>query len=141
MKKIYYLFVFVTLLSFNTKAQNIVDNNTNIIENYFLQQANNTINQNVIQKSIDNSDVVVLQIGNDNQSEISINEESTHYIQQNGNQNNYEYFTYYSSLESNVRTTQNGNNNDILIYGENSISKNMRISQNTSNQTIIITNY
>lgn len=141
MKRSYIILIIVLFLGLNLNAQNIVDNNTSLIENYFFNQEINNLQTREKLVSIKNTDVVVLQIGNENNTHISINDESKQYLHQEGNNNNFEYFTYYSNINSFVQTSQNGTNNDIQIYGDNNISKNIKIRQNTNNQTIIINNY
>ena len=141
MKKASFILVMILMAGFNLSAQNLIDTNTGLIKNYFLNQEINNFQTRENLVSLKNTDVYVFQLGNENNAIISINEESKQYLKQEGNNNNFEYFTYYSNVDSFVQTTQNGSNNDIQIYGENSISKNLKIRQNTNNQTIIINNY
>lgn len=136
------LSVLIVFISINSFAQNLSDENSNLIESYFQLQtitteapAQATLHQNL------GSDVTVVQTGNYNTSYILTNSNSKQTVNQIGNRNNYEYYTYYNSNPSEVNTYQLGNNNDIQIFGQNELSKNINIFQNTNNKTLIIKNY
>jgi len=143
MKKTIYILVF-TILSLSTvKAQNIIDTNTGLIENYFIQQQQFDLTQfsNKAIQTENLSDIIINQLGDSNNAIISVNQENKQLLTQQGNNNNFEYYTYYNNIESTITTTQNGDYNDIQIYGQNNLSKNMIINQQASNQTIIVLNY
>ena len=142
-KYIYILCISVTTI-YSLNAQNIVDENTNIIKNYFaLQQDKLVINnqhKNLVELKTP-TDITVLQEGDYNNVIVNVNQENKQSLIQKGNNNNFEYYTYYNNIESFINVKQSGDNNDIQIFGQNNISKNMKIDQNTSDQTIIIMNY
>jgi hypothetical protein len=143
MKKAHFIFILSIISCLTALSQNIVDSNSDLIENYFRQQ------ENIVSSSINESnsflnkgsDIVILQLGNDNSAFILASGNNNQELKQKGDTNNYEYYSFYNSNETNIKTTQNGSNNDIQIYGQNELSKNLQISQNTNNQTIIIKNY
>jgi len=143
MKKIHFIFIFSIISCFAVLSQNIVDSNSDIIENYFRQQEN--IVSSSINESTDflnkGSDIVILQLGNDNSAFILASGNNNQELKQKGDTNNYEYYSFYNSNDVNIKVSQNGSNNDIQIYGQNELSKNLQINQNTNNQTIIIKNY
>jgi len=143
MKKTIYILVF-TILSLSTvKAQNIIDTNTGLIENYFIQQQQFDLTQfsNKAIQTENLSDIIINQLGDSNNAIISVNQENKQLLTQQGNNNNFEYYTYYNNIESTITTTQHGDYNDIQIYGQNNLSKNMTINQRTNNQSIIVLNY
>ncbi len=144
MKKTNFILPLLFLIGFITSAQNIVDDNTTLIKNYFQQQENNfTPNKSTtseIENTI-NSNISVNQIGNYNHANIITSGEKKQALTQVGNQNNYEYNTYFNDVKSTTKITQTGDNNDIQIYGQNNLTKNMEINQKANNQTIIIKNY
>jgi hypothetical protein len=116
-------------------SQNFIDNNTSLIDNYFQQENNRSSNIGV------GSDVTIFQFGSVNTSLLQINGNQKVSLIQKGENNNYEYYTFYNTLKSDIKINQNGNDNDIQIYGQNELTKNLVINQNTNNQTIIIRNY
>ncbi|MEE9348584.1 MAG: hypothetical protein V3U80_00900 [Flavobacteriaceae bacterium] len=130
--------------TFIVSAQNIVDANTSVIDNYFKRQENIGVKldeKKPIQNNVESS-VVVVQIGDYNTSEITTSSDNKKQVLiQDGNKNNYEYNSYYSTVETDMKISQEGNNNDIQIFGQNNLTKNMKITQKANNQTIIIKNY
>ena len=143
MKKIFYILTFSILFANTLFAQNMVDPNTDIIANYFVQQQHADLARftDDNQQSDNLSNVVINQLGDDNNAYVLTNQENSQNLTQQGDSNNFEYYTYYNSIESVINTTQNGDNNDIQIFGQNNISKNMTINQHANNQTIWVFNY
>ena len=143
MKNIFYILALTIVCSSTLLAQNIVDSNTDLIANYFVQQQHfdltNLTNDNL--QIDESSNVVINQIGNNNNAFVLANQDNTQILTQQGNANNFEYYTYYNNIESVISTTQTGNNNDIQIFGQNAISKNLTINQHAENQTIWVFNY
>ena len=145
MKKKYLIGFVAFFTCIITNAQNIIDDNTTVIEKYFQQEENIASTQisssqeklNTEYKSV----ISVIQEGDENDANIIISGEKKQVLNQIGNKNNYEYYTYENDIKSNTKITQNGDNNDIQIYGQNNLTKNMSIKQNANNQTIIIRNY
>ncbi len=143
MKKIVHIvFVLILFISVNSFSQNLQDQNSNLIESYFQLQTITTEARAEIAPQLNlGSDVTIVQNGNYNNSYIVTNAKSKQSVNQIGDRNNYEYYTYYNSSPSEVNTLQLGNNNDIQIFGQNELTKNISIIQQTNNKTLIIKNY
>lgn len=144
--------VFLTLLLFviiNIGAQEINSEDIYIINQYFqniktdnvkVAETNLLNQQNINNNTIYNSEVDILQTGNYN----SINVKATSKkldISQIGNSNNYEFITYYNANKINFEAQQIGNNNQLQVFGQNSIIDNMKIVQFSNNKTVTITNF
>ena len=136
------LSVLIVFVSINSFSQNLLDQNSNLIESYFQLQSITTEapGETLLQQNF-SSDVTVVQTGNYNNSYILTNTSSKQSVSQIGNRNNYEYYTYYNSNPSEVNTLQLGDNNDIQIFGQNELTKNINIIQQANNKTLIIKNY
>ena len=134
--------VLIVFISINSFGQNLTDQNSNLIESYFQLQTITTEARAEIAPQLNlGSDVTIVQNGNYNNSYIVTNAKSKQSVNQIGDRNNYEYYTYYNSSPSEVNTLQLGNNNDIQIFGQNELTKNISIIQQTNNKTLIIKNY
>ena len=62
-------------------------------------------------------------------------------VQQIGNQNNYQYFSSYNSIQSNITVNQEGLLNSLQIFGENSLMKDVVINQKSDFKSMVIKNY
>ncbi len=137
------------MLSFITKinAQQ-TDENTLIITKYFqnnttaqtLGTINLTNQASANSKAITNSELNILQNGNYNLVNIKTTTNNQN-IAQVGNNNSYEFISYYGRDDLNFGAQQIGNGNFIQILGENSLINNMKIIQKSDYKTITITNY
>ena len=140
----YIVLFFIIFICFDTYSQNLTDENSELITTYFQiktnSPANNSTTSKVYQKTL-GSDVIIEQIGNYNDSYIISNSKNKQVVKQIGDNNNYEYYTYYNSNPTEVNTLQYGDNNDIQIFGQNELAKNISIIQKTNNKTLIIKNY
>jgi hypothetical protein len=129
---------------FDAYSQTLTDKNSELITNYFQIQTNTPVSYStaskVYQKTLE-SDVVIEQTGNYNNSYIISNSNNKQEVKQIGDNNNYEYYTYYNSNPSEVNSLQYGDNNSIQIFGQNELAKNISIIQKTNNKTLIIKNY
>lgn len=138
MKKIaqitFILSLFFTLI---VNSQNIVDNNNENIQNYFYQNQTNTD----LSENNTNQDIIIYQQGENNDIEILSSGEKIQLVRQVGDNNNYQYYTFYNSNKANLNINQFGDENDIQIYGHNSIVEKLKITQTTNNQSILILNY
>lgn len=119
------------------------DDVTLTINNYF---QNITENPNIKNSSFQNSNiqsyVSTVQVGNENSVYInSLQTGDQQVINQTGNQNNYEYYNYYSNENSNLNVNQEGTLNSLQVFGENSMMKNAVINQKSSFKSIVIKNY
>ncbi|HFS67457.1 MAG TPA: hypothetical protein ENK67_04520 [Flavobacteriia bacterium] len=135
MKKTILYFLFLFILTAN--AQNIIDNNTEDIQNYFYQ-GQVEINKTEVNTT---SEVTILQQGENNDIEILSSGKKIQLVKQVGDDNNYQYFTFYDSNKANLNINQFGDDNDIQIYGHNSIVEKLKITQSTNNQSILIFNF
>ncbi|MBJ2172821.1 hypothetical protein JBL43_01140 [Aureibaculum sp. A20] len=138
-----YITLLICLGSFSfCNAQQLQDENSTLINAYFNQNQSETkpIKQNE-KKSTMFSKTTLFQNGDYNYINIKTSVKDNLEVTQNGDQNFYEFMSFYGSKDSNMQIFQTGNNNGIYIYGENSLSKNIIINQKTDNQHIFITNY
>lgn len=143
MKKYIHIILVITIFfCFETYSQSLNDENSNLIDNYFQLKSITTDTPQITQTQQNTgSDVHIIQTGNYNSSYIISNVTNTQVVNQVGDHNNYEYYTYYNSNPSEVNTLQYGDNNDVQIFGQNELAKNINIIQKTNNQTLIIKNY
>ncbi len=142
MKKFLIILAFMTVASYQGFSQNLNDNNSEIILAYFnlstsIENTDNSLSPN----AQSGSEVVLSQTGNYNYAYINSGKNNKQKINQLGNRNNYEYYSYYNSNPTLVNTLQLGENNDIQIFGQNELTKNLNIIQNTNDKMIIIKNY
>jgi hypothetical protein len=151
MKKCNYILIITLGLFFATSyllnAQQLTDENTLIINQYFQlnnQQTAKLNNPNLATSSKFNqfNNLVNLnQVGNDNQITIQQKGNDSQTINQIGNKNNYNFINYFNSTPSNFNIIQQGNSNNLQIFGENSIINNISIIQKSDFNTLIIKNY
>lgn len=145
-KILFILLVLFNLSFFNGYAQQNLDENTYIINQYFqlnketslFGNINTTITNNIKAES---NLLVFNQIGNNNEIDIKQQGADLQKVNQLGNNNYYNFISYYNSLPSNFNIIQQGNANNLQIYGENSIIKNISILQKADLKTLIIKNY
>jgi hypothetical protein len=150
MKNIYYILTIILLSSFTfqLKAQQI-DENTAAINQYFqtinsqvaLTDGIAVINSQSSNKNLpQNSESNIIQTGNYNYINVKTNTNNIN-ASQIGNNNSYEFISYYGRNDLNFDILQVGNNNLIQVFGENNIINNMTIIQKSNFKTITITNY
>lgn len=135
MKKLAFISFVLFLTSISVFSQNIITNNTETIQNYFYQTQSTKVENNL------DSDTNIYQIGENNNIDIDTSEDNIQLVRQVGDANNYQYYTYYNSSKANLVINQFGDENDIQIYGHNSIVEKLKITQTTNNQNILIYNY
>jgi len=133
------ILVYLLLNTGFTFGQNLFDSNSNFINTYFNIQSE--ADQYVSNFYLYQSSVEILQVGNYNQTAVESNSKDVQSIIQNGDANLFERYTYYNSQACELQVIQNGNNNTILIFGQNDLSNQMQIIQNTQHQTLIINNF
>ncbi len=143
MKKLIHIVLFFSLFfCFEMYSQNLIDENSNLIDSYFQLQTTTTNTPQTTQiQPKSGSDVHLIQTGNYNSAYIISNTKNKQVVKQIGDHNNYEYYTYYNSNPTEVNSLQYGDNNDIQIFGQNELAKNISIIQKTNNKTLIIKNY
>jgi len=144
--KILLMFFTLSLTVFSGNAQGITDENTYIINQYFqlnkessLFENNNTPTTN--NKQAQSNFVSLNQVGNNNQIDIKQKGGDSQTVNQLGNKNYYNFINYYNNTPSNFNILQQGNANNLQIYGENSIINNISIVQKSNFKTLIIKNY
>ena len=137
MKKIILTIIIIITFSFIAMSQNIIDNNTEEIQKYFF---NNQIKNEIINSNI-NIESNIYQRGENNSIEIESSGKKIQLVRQVGDDNNYQYYTYYDSSTANLIINQFGDENDIQIFGQNSIVEKLKITQTTNNQSILIINF
>lgn len=134
------------MLSFNSSAQELTNENTYLINQYFqLNKEAAAVTQNHNKSGIDNTvqnNLVSLnQIGNQNEIDIKSNANNSQQVTQKGDQNYYNFINYYNNNPSNFNILQQGRSNSLQIYGQNSIIENISILQKSNAKTLIIKNY
>jgi len=150
MKNSHILLVIISIL-FNLTfikgyTQENSDENTYIINQYFqlnnqssLSDKKNAATTN--KKQAQSNFVTLNQLGNYNQIDIKQNREDSQKVNQIGNKNYYNFISYYNNTPSKFNILQQGNANNLQIYGENAIIKNISIVQKSDFKTLIIKNY
>jgi hypothetical protein len=88
------------------------------------------------------SEVTVIQSGNENNVYIrSLQTGDQQEVLQNGENNNFEFYNYYSQENSSMQVNQNGTSNSLQVFGENSLMKDAVINQKSDFNTIVVRNY
>lgn len=152
MKKFYYIkfcFFIVFCLVLSVGYSQETNNNTYLINQYFqaglnIEEAseNNSQTSSFQENQIQQNNIVVIQqIGENNQVGVVKNDLDSQNIQQNGNNNYYNYINYYNNTPLNLNVIQEGNSNSLQIYGQNSIINNMSIVQKSNFKTVVIKNF
>lgn len=89
-----------------------------------------------------NSLVNIFQSGISNLTLVDVTAlETTQNITQNGEENRFYNFSNNPSALQNMEVIQNGINQDITVFGENSLSENMKINMQGSDRSLIIRNF
>jgi len=104
--------------------------------------SNNILNVIAIQDSdpaASHSNIV--QIGNNNHAELSINANTNIGVQQLGDYNTLYFVNSFTDAETKTAISAQGNNNIIDVTGSNSISDGMQINVKGDNKTIFVRNY
>ena len=140
------LSVLFNLTFFVGNAQENTDENTYIINQYFQLNNQSSLFENKVASATNtrqaqSNSVTLNQLGNNNQIDIKQKGGDSQTINQLGNKNYYNFINYYNNTPSNFNITQQGNSNNLQIYGENSIINNISISQKSNFKTLIIKNY
>lgn len=92
--------------------------------------------------SAKSSDVRLLQEGNQNGIYLSVDAERyLALIRQTGNHNNHFEFAKTSHLNLESAILQNGQNNNLIIHGRNSLSEKIKVNMSGNDQTVIIRNF
>lgn len=112
----------------------------------------------------ENSSIFILQVGTDNIIETSANSTDIELamnqngsnnvirmvdnadrinvsVTQNGDQNTFTKYNFFNNTIVNSSFIQNGNNQDINVFGENSISETMKITMTGDGHSLIVRNF
>lgn len=107
---------------------------------YINQIGNN--NTSTVQTQSQISDVELVQLGNSNQIDLDLKATAIDYtVLQQGNNNRlleYNLFDIKQLIERNIQQT--GNNQNLVIHGNNSIVDKMKITMSEGSQSLIIRN-
>lgn len=140
--KFSYTFIFILALQSVAFGQQS-DANTAAINTYF-QLENDVSGVDVSEKQMPSpsSNVNIVQAGVENDVYInSLQKGDSQDVSQLGDKNNYEFYNYYSTENSNIQVNQEGNLNSVQVFGENSLMKKAVINQKSNYQTIVVKNY
>ncbi|KMQ60349.1 hypothetical protein ACM46_19035 [Chryseobacterium angstadtii] len=83
----------------------------------------------------------VIQMGDYNNAELSLNAKTNMTVQQLGDYNTLYFINSFTDKETKTAVTTQGNNNIIDITGSNSVSDGMQINVKGDNKTIFMRNY
>lgn len=83
----------------------------------------------------------VIQIGEANNAELSLNSKTNISVKQLGDYNSLYFNNSFSDAETKTAITTQGNNNIIDVTGSNSISDGLQIQVKGDNKTIFMRNY
>jgi len=144
-KTVFILFI-LSFSFFYGNAQELTDENTHIISQYFQLNKESSLFENNAKTTSNrlqsqNNFVSLNQVGNNNQIDIKQKGGDSQTVNQLGNNNYYNFINYYNNTPSNFNIVQQGNANNLQIYGENSIINNISIVQKSNFKTLIIKNY
>ena len=144
-KYIILLFLGLFVFGFSGNAQNLSDDNTKLINQYFQYKINTEVEANNRVPKLNNNNyrsiVSLKQIGNYNVADIKVGENDSQHISQIGNNNYYGFINYYNNAVSNFNILQQGEANSLQIYGQNDLISNISILQTGNFKSLIIKNY
>ena len=83
----------------------------------------------------------IIQMGNGNNAELSINAKTDIAVRQLGDYNTLLFSNSFTDTETKTAITTQGNNNIIDITGSNSISEGLQMNVKGDNKTIFMRNY
>lgn len=164
-----YTLLLLAILLYSTNSLLAQENNTllNLIENKSefnklnsitsLQREQNFVNNqqyttvtqigsyNTVQSTVittESKNIYYTQYGDSNTIDVLTKSQDTNQIiSQIGNQNNYTHYSYNPLESQNINVMQNGNKQNIEVFGENSMSKDMIIKMDASDKSLLIRNF
>lgn len=83
----------------------------------------------------------IIQIGDYNKAELSLNAKTGIDVKQLGDYNTLYFINSFTDKETKISITAQGNNNIIDVTGSNSVSEGMQINVKGDNKTIFMRNY
>ena len=109
--------------------------------NVFIQQIGELNNVYTNTQTIEGT-ISIFQQGLNNKAGLFLKSRKIDYhLTQTGNNNRYLHFNSWDPEIIKVNALQNGNDNDLIIHGENGISEKMQINFTGNNRAIIIRNF
>ena len=121
----------------NITNQNQTTNSNSV----YLSQIGDDNNLSSTTKTLE-SNIVVLQNGNQNNTVLKLSSDNLmETILQNGNNNTFLDYSLLKTDIRNVEVNQTGDNQNLTIYGANSLSEKMKVSMKGNSQNIIIRNF
>lgn len=143
--KILFITICIWMLATPLMHAQISDSNSEAINQYFLLNSKEKLFTESKSPKIDPnpiSYVNLTQSGTENNIQInSLQTGDEQVVSQNGKQNNYEYYNYYSQENSTMQVNQEGTLNSLQVFGENSLMKDATINQKSDFKSIVIKNY
>lgn len=135
----------VNALESNCMAQQIFDENSLLIQQYFQNFNNGSLvsqdTKELARSSFNKSVILLTQRGDNNSIGIKKNGKESQVVSQVGSDNYYNFINYYNSNPSNLTILQQGRSNSLQIYGQNSIIENISIIQKSNFKSLVIKNY
>lgn len=101
----------------------------------------NTIFNMITMQNMDQDLSYVIQIGDFNNAELSLNARTSIAVKQLGDYNTLYFINSFTDKETKASITTQGNNNIIDVTGSNSISEGMQINMKGDNKTVFMRNY
>ncbi|WP_237390967.1 hypothetical protein [Chryseobacterium sp. KMC2] len=101
----------------------------------------NTIFNMITMQNMDQDLSYVIQIGDFNNAELSLNARTSIAVKQLGDYNTLYFINSFTDKETKTSITTQGNNNIIDVTGSNSISEGMQINMKGDNKTVFMRNY
>lgn len=108
-----------------------MDENSSLISAYFNPSSENNLQV---------TQITLFQLGDYNTIDIRTSTKENVQVLQQGEYNSYFFISAYGDKDFNIGVLQQGQNNNIQVYGENSLMKDATIRQTGSDKQIIITN-
>ncbi|REC73714.1 hypothetical protein DRF57_16560 [Chryseobacterium rhizosphaerae] len=101
----------------------------------------NTIFNMITMQNMDQDLSHIIQIGDFNNAELSLNARTSIAVKQLGDYNTLYFINSFTDKETKAGITTQGNNNIIDVTGSNSISEGMQINMKGDNKTVFMRNY
>ncbi|MDR6544020.1 hypothetical protein J2810_000042 [Chryseobacterium rhizosphaerae] len=101
----------------------------------------NTIFNMITMQNMDQDLSHVIQIGDFNNAELSLNARTGIAVKQLGDYNTLYFINSFTDKETKASITTQGNNNIIDVTGSNSISEGMQINMKGDHKTVFMRNY
>lgn len=125
-----------------TSQQAAENQRSSIIQNEVFINQTGDFNETHIRVKANNSTIDLLQNGNSNVALLDLTaNDLSNKIVQNGDQNRLYNFSNNPAQNQKMNIIQNGVNQDITIFGSNSLSENLIINMQGNDRSIIVRNF